>query len=178
MKTAPKHKVPFAVMYDISGAKNGSTIKDELAADWEYLVGKMGIIDNPYYQRHDRKPVVTVWGIGLNTHQPDSKDDAIAIAKYFKSKGCYVIVGSGYYWRTGTHDSRSNWKDVYAEFDLVSPWAVGRYHQDGYDTLFQNNTVPDKKWLDKRGLGYAPVIYPGFSWSNLKNPKVDESSML
>ena len=74
------------------------------------------------------------------------------------------------FWRTLTADSRSEpaWSDVYASFDVLEPWPVGRYEDDAYDDIFRADVVaPDLALTSSRGQDYMPGIFPGFSWHNL-----------
>src|SRR6516162_2311243 len=54
----------FAIEYDISGG-NPETFAQVLKDDWIYLVDKLKITSSPNYQRHNGRPVVSVWGMGL-----------------------------------------------------------------------------------------------------------------
>lgn len=38
----------------------------------------------------------------------------------------------------------------------------------GFDANFKNTFVGDKALTDSLSIGYAPVVWPGFSWSNLQ----------
>merc|ERR1712087_658197 len=100
--------------------------------------------------------------------EPSTVQDAIALAKRFQSMGCFIIAGTGYYWRNGGHDSRAGWQAAYNAFDGVQPWSVGRYHNNTFASHFKNYAPDDLSWLSSRKKVYGPVIWPGFSWHNLK----------
>ena len=52
--------------------------------------------------------------------------------------------------------------------DVLSPWLVGRYKDNaGFDRNYQKLFVPDLERTHALGIGWAPVVFPGFSWSNL-----------
>ena len=55
----------FAIEYDISGG-NPETFAQTLKDDWVYLVDELKVTSHPNYQRHNGKPVVSVWGMGLS----------------------------------------------------------------------------------------------------------------
>jgi hypothetical protein len=136
-----------------------------------YLVNTMRITSSPRYVRHNGKPVVAVWGFGF-TDRPGTPQDAQTVINFFKSAGATVMGGVPTYWRTLNNDSQSApaWATVYRSFDIISPWAVGRYGtQAEADSFKQNLIVPDLADANSHGLGYMPVIFPGFSWHNLFN---------
>ncbi len=158
----------FAVMYDISG-QPASTLVSTLTNDWAYLVNTMKITSSPRYARHNGKPVLAIWGFGF-TDRPGTPQDAQTVINYFKSAGVTLMGGVPTYWRTLNNDSQSDpaWATVYRSFDIISPWAVGRYGDlAGADGFKQNLIVPDLADANSHGLGYMPVIFPGFSWVNL-----------
>jgi hypothetical protein len=60
--------------------------------------------------------------------------------------------------------------NVYKKFDVISPWSVGRYAGNPGADIFKANTLePDLADCKEKGMDYMPVIFPGFSWHNLKN---------
>jgi hypothetical protein len=160
----------FAIMYDISG-QNAATLVSTLTNDWAYLVNTLRVTNSPSYVRHDGKPVVTIWGFGF-TDRPGTPDDALTVINWFKSAGCTVMGGVPSKWRTLGSDSQTNtaWAAVYRSFDIISPWAVGRYSTlTGADDYKNNYLVPDRTECVLRGIDYMPVVFPGFSWKNLKS---------
>ena len=127
--------------------------------------------NSPSYVRHRGKPVVTIWGFG-NPSRPGTPDDALTVINWFKSAGCTVMGGVPKSWRTLDGDSQTNaaWAGVYRAFDILSPWSVGRYSTlSGADDFKNNYIVPDRVECAVRGIDYMPVVFPGFSWKNLKS---------
>jgi hypothetical protein len=61
----------FAIEYDISGG-NPETFAQVLKDDWMYLVDQIKVTEHPNYQRHNGKPALSLWGMGLNDdgHSP------------------------------------------------------------------------------------------------------------
>jgi len=164
----------FAIMYDISG-QPASTLVSTLTNDWNFLVKTMKVTSSPRYQRHRGKPVVAIWGFGF-TDRPGTPQDALTVINQFKSAGFTVMGGVPTYWRTLNNDSQTDpaWANVYRAFDIISPWAVGRYgDQAGADNFKQNLIAPDLALTRNLGLDYMPVIFPGFSWHNLHPPNSD-----
>ena len=65
MNAARESGRTFAIEYDISGG-NPDTFAQTLKDDWAYLVDDLKITNHPNYQRHNGKPVLSIWGMGLN----------------------------------------------------------------------------------------------------------------
>jgi hypothetical protein len=159
----------FAIMYDISG-QNAATLVSTLTNDWAYLVNNLRVTQSPSYIRHGGKPVVAIWGFGFND-RPATPGDAMTVINWFKAAGCTVMGGVPTNWRTLQGDSQTNaaWAGVYRAFDILSPWAVGRYSTlAGADNFKNTYIVPDLAVCAAQGIEYMPVVFPGFSWHNLK----------
>jgi hypothetical protein len=160
----------FGMMYDISG-QNESTLLSTLTNDWNYLSGTMHLTNSPRYIRHKGKPVVTIWGFGF-TSRSNTPADAQAAIAFFKGAGCTVMGGVPTYWRTLTGDSHTDpaWAAAYRAFDIISPWAVGRFsNSSGADNFKANVISPDLIDCTVHGIDYTPVLFPGFSWYNLQD---------
>ncbi len=159
----------FFIMYDVSGAdpKQAATI---IKQDWMRLAGQ-GLTSSPSYMRHRDRPVVAVWGLGV-INRPVSAADAAEIIRYFKEVAKVTLVGGvPAKWRTLQGDSHTEpeWAAVYRSFDVLSPWTVGRYRNLAEAEAFARDVVtPDVKEARKNGQDYMPVIFPGFSWHNLR----------
>ena len=175
MAAAEKTGRTFAIEYDISGARADSMLSI-LQKDWNYLVHELHITASPRYLRHKRKPVVSVWGMGLSdqSHPPSDTNEALALIHWFQNTaGVTYIGGTPAYWRSLTRDANpdSDWANVYQAMDVVQPWTVGRYSDlAGVDRWKTEQIVPDLAATAAQHQLYMPVIFPGFSWHNL-NPK-------
>jgi len=165
----------FAIMYDISG-QNSNTLVATLTDDWTYLSGTMRLTNSARYARHNGRPVVAIWGFGF-TDRPGTAADAQEVINWFKAAGCTVLGGVPTNWRALAGDSKTDpaWAGVYRSFDIISPWSVGRYSSNtGADNFRQNYIVPDLAEAGLAGRDYLPVIWPGFSWHNLKAGAVNQ----
>ncbi|MDQ6632551.1 MAG: glycoside hydrolase family 71/99-like protein [Verrucomicrobiota bacterium] len=172
---AEMHGRVFAIMYDISD-QPASTLVSTLTNDWSYLVNNLKITSSPRYLRHKGKPVVAIWGFGF-LDRPGTPAQAQIIINYFKAAGLTVMGGVPAYWRTLNSDSQTDpaWLAVYHSFDIISPWAVGRYSTlSGADNFKQNRIAPDLANTTLFGIEYMPVIFPGFSWHNLYGGPLNE----
>lgn len=173
MVGAEAHGRVFAMMYDISG-HNSATIVDELLADWTHLVDDVGVLQSPRYLHHRGKPLLAIWGFGFNDRAGEPAQAAALIAALQSGLGpnyqVTLMGGVPTYWRTLNNDSKTDpaWAAVYRSFDVISPWAVGRYDDlAGANTFRTNLIVPDLAAARAAGADYMPVIFPGFSWFNL-----------
>ena len=61
---------------------------------------------------------------------------------------------------------------VLLKADILSPWTVGRYHnKKTIQRYIKETALKDKKLLEEKKKDFMPVIFPGFSWKNLKKTK-------
>jgi hypothetical protein len=150
-----------------------------LKDDWAYLVDELKVTAHANYQRHNGKPVLSVWGMGLsdgNAHPPAEPQAAKDLIEWFKSEApaqyrVTYMGGTPARWGTLTRDSRSDpaWAAVYAAMDVVQPWNVGRYGTlEAVDRWKEDVLAPDVKLTAANHQIYMPVVFPGFSWHNLK----------
>jgi hypothetical protein len=178
MAAAQESGRTFAIEYDISGG-NAETFSQTLKDDWAYLVDELKVTSHPNYQRHNGKPVLSLWGMGLNDgpgHPPADPQVAKDLIEWFKSKApaAYRVTymgGTPARWGTLTADARPDpaWAGVYAAMDVVQPWNVGRYRTpEAVDRWKEDALIPDVKRAEANHQIYMPAVFPGFSWSNLK----------
>jgi hypothetical protein len=168
---AEDHGRVFAIEYDLSGA-HLDTVLPQLQADWEYM-GDSGILDSKAYLRLGTRPVVSLWGLGFgDSHHVGDPQLALRIIQWFQQQQHAIVIGgtpSGWGSLSGDSSKDPEWAKVYAALDIVQPWTVGRYgNLDGADQWKSSHLVPDMKLTGKNRQLYMPVIFPGFSWHNLK----------
>ena len=147
----------FYIMYDTSGwGLKG------LKEDWtDILIKQLHLTDSPAYARQNGKPVVCFYGMGY-VRWPAEPAVALEVINWFKAQGCYVIGSVPGQWRTGKGDSRPDFAEVYADFDMLSAWAVGRRMDPGYAPWIKG----DRDFCAAHGIDYQPCIYPGTSFFN------------
>jgi hypothetical protein len=177
MNAAKEFGRTFAIEYDISGG-NPETFAQTLKDDWMYLVDEIKVTSHSNYQRHNGKPLVSVWGMGLNEsgHPPADAKVAKDLIEWFKSDAperyrVTYMGGTPARWGTLSRDSRTDpaWAEVYASMDVVQPWNVGRYGTlEAVDQWKDEIVAPDVKLAARNRQIYMPVAFPGFSWNNLK----------
>jgi hypothetical protein len=161
------------VSYDVSGA-NPANVIDDIRRDWRYVATDLQLTQSRSYLRQGGRPVVMLWGFGF-TDRPGSPEQVAALIADLQHgehglQAATVIGGVPSYWRTLTRDSKSDpaWASVYRAYDVLSPWSVGRFADDaGADAFLRDVVVPDIEEARRSNIGYLPVAFPGFSWSNL-----------
>lgn len=148
---------------------------DIVQRDWADLVDNWKITESPSYLHDHGKPVVELWGFGVKGATNSTPEQAQKTIDIFHHPTATqyqatLIGGVPSYWRALNRDSESDpaWTNVYRSYDVLNPWAVGRYtNQDQTNAYLQNVTIPDLKDTAAHGQEYMPVIFPGFSWTNL-----------
>jgi len=174
-----------SIMYDLSGSNATSTMVEDVKLHWESLVSRHGVNDNSnnHLLTYNQKPVVALWGVGFNRSDNYDLDDVQALINYFKDDatygGCSVLLGVPRSWRTLDNDAVNDTQlhTVIRSADIVHPWTPGRYSNisgiDSHKTII----IADKAWCDTENLLYMPVVFPGFSWQNLKKSQGIFSSL-
>ena len=165
----------YAVMYDLSGLPNGRI--DDVMQDWRRLRSKMHITDDPAYLHEHGKPVVAVWGIGFSDGREYTLEECRRLIEFLKDDGCIVIAGVPAHWRELGMDAVNDpaLLDILKSADIISPWTVGRYTTRAEADQYARKILkPDLTWCRQQGVGYMPVVFPGFSWHNLKGGELNQ----
>ena len=167
--SAEKYDRAICLMYDLSGMEAGE--EDILIRDWKELCEKYKLVsrNNNHYVYHHGKPLVAVWGIGFNDRRKYGYEQVKKIIDFLKSEGCSILVGVPTYWRTLTIDAVSDTRllELVKQADIVHPWLVGRFDNNTYEP-YRKSIEEDIKWCKANGKDYMPVLFPGFSWHNMK----------
>ena len=172
LKAAKKYDRAIGVMYDLSGCQPDDM--QVLLDDWKELESLFSLSDrkvNPTYIWHNKRPMVTVWGVGFTGNRKYSVADADQmIAQLKKDHNVSIMLGVPYFWRTLDRDTDSIpllHELIKNHVDVVMPWAVGRYNNDNYDSVAEG-LPEDIKWCEENNVDYVPLVFPGFSWGNLR----------
>jgi hypothetical protein len=172
---ANRHGRTYAVMYDITGMPDDRlhTVFD----DWRMLRDKMHLTADPAYQHHLRKPLVAIWGVGFNNKiKPRAGlEPCRDLLRKFKADGCSVMLGIATGWRRQDRDALQDpdLHEVLLMADVLSPWTVGRFRDlPGVERHAQTYWKPDIAWSRAHHIDYMPVVFPGFSWHNLKGAEL------
>jgi hypothetical protein len=172
----------FYVMYDTTSM--GANFVTQIESDWTNTIkGSLNLLNSSAYAKQNGLPVVCIWGIGFNDgSHPGDAATSISLINWFKAQGCYVIGGVPTYWRdcdnahpytpdyNALNDSKTGFQNVYKTFNMIEPWFVtrirgisGTWSADNYKTYIIG---PDLSYCNANGMDYAPVMFPGFAWSN------------
>jgi hypothetical protein len=176
-ENAAQTKRGWALMYDLSGASK--TDFALLQRDWTRLRTEEGITDakkNPTYFHHRKKPVIGLWGLGFNDRDPMLKEwrDLLTFFKAPENGGCSIVLGVPAWWRTGERDAIKDpaLLELIAMADVVSPWNIGRFATPEQAAQHVEDTgKADIDWCRKNDLSFLPVVFPGFSWTNLSKQR-------
>ena len=177
LKAARKYDRAIGVMYDLSGCQPEDM--KFLEDDWKELQTLFSLTDpeqNPTYIWHNGRPLLTIWGVGFNDNRRYSVDDVQQmITRIKQEQGVSIMLGVPYFWRTLNRDTEDNpllHTLIKNSIDIVMPWAVGRYNIDTYDSVAEG-LRDDIKWCSDNNVDYVPLVFPGFSWGNLRrNPEI------
>lgn len=178
MISANKYERAICVMYDLSGMKAGE--EQLLLKDIAEVAKRHSLKDrakNPSYLYHNGKPLVTVWGVGFNDHRSYGLVEAGRIIDGLKSQGFSVMLGVPTQWRELKGDTESDPRlhELIRKCDVMMPWFVGRYNETTYPK-YQELVEKDIQWAKQNQVDYAPLVFPGFSWGNMKGK--DHSSFI
>jgi len=174
VKAAKKYERTISVMYDLSGMK-----PDEyhvLIEDWkklidEYKLNQPTVNDN--YLFHREKPLVAIWGVGFNDGRKYGLKEIEKIMNFLKNDpkygGCSILLGVPTWWRDLKFDTENDpyLHEVMKKADIIQPWFVGRYNEETYPH-YQARIKADITWCEQNKLDYVPVVFPGFSWKNMR----------
>ncbi|MFY0626737.1 MAG: xylosidase [Reichenbachiella sp.] len=170
LKAAKKYGRAISVMYDLSGSR--SEDMEALIKDWEELVSTFNLFDNhehPTYLRHKGKPMMSIWGVGFNDSRKYTIEDVDGLVNRLKGSDNKqsIMLGVPYYWRTLGNDTENSTllHDLIKKVDIIMPWAVGRYKHQSYNPKY---VAKDVEWCEKNNVDYVPLVFPGFTWGNLR----------
>jgi hypothetical protein len=179
IEAAVENERAIGVMYDLSGLKADGEDCSSVIEDWKRLVDELKVTnqgDDQTYIFHNGKPLVTIWGVGFPDRSYNIRNIGIErLIDFFKNDpvygGCSVMLGVPTYFRDldkdCVHDPYLH--EIIESVDIVLPWMVQRFTPLIQSPLSyqRDHILADIKWCKERGIDYAPIAYPGFSWRNL-----------
>lgn len=173
---ANRHGRCWVLMYDLSGISDDDF--ERLTEDWKQLRRKMQLGTDPAdkaYLRVNGKPLVAVWGVGFNDDRDYTLKRTEKFLRLLKNNpdwgGMSLMLGVPYHWREQTGDATRDPElhRLLKLADVLSPWAVGRYRDmEKSSVKVVQHQADDLAWCERQGIHYLPVLFPGFSWVNLK----------
>jgi len=170
LKAAKKYGRAISIMYDLSGSNSEEIAY--LEEDWNELVNKFKLFDNienPTYLRHNGKPLMSIWGVGFKERNYSTADvDQLVMKLKGPTNKVSIMLGLPYYWRVFGSDTENNpaLHTLIKKVDVIMPWAVGRYNSPS--SYNSDIVLQDIKWTEENGVDYVPLVFPGFTWGNLK----------
>jgi len=177
LEAASRYERAIAVEYDLSGLRASGEDCTPIIEDWKYLVDSIGVTNQKGKKTHlfhNGKPLVAIWGIGFPDRPYNIREiGLLKLIDFLKNDpaygGCSVLVGVPTYFRELGSDcvKDSLLHEIIRMADIVLPWMVGRVDEYNYDA-FKENVAKDVVWCKQNHVDYAPVVWPGFSWHNLR----------
>lgn len=154
----------FSVMYDGSGWSDAA---EAVKKDWMHLVDNVGIFGDSYLH-HEGKPLVALWGFTRRGTTPPAALSELIDWFHFKAPEKYrASVKLGVF---SSFFRDADYAEALKKAEVISPWYTGQTETRAeYEELCAKAIAPAKKWCDEHGILFVPVIYPGFSWYNLRN---------
>ncbi|WP_316828792.1 glycoside hydrolase family 71/99-like protein [Pedobacter miscanthi] len=174
LDAAGKHKRAISLMYDFSGMQEGD--EDLVINDFKNLVDSLRLTNRgnkQSYLYHNQKPLVALWGIGFNDKRRYTLKTITKIMDFLQHDpvygGCSLLLGVPTQWRELKGDATSDPEllEVCKKADIIQPWFVGRFREDNISVMMERIKA-DIAWCKANRLDFVPVIYPGFSWHNMK----------
>lgn len=72
----------------------------------------------------------------------------------------------------------TEWARAFRRFDVISPWNVGNVMKvNGQKHAATGSWKADLDEARRVGMGYLPVIYPGFGWTNFKGKEAASAAI-
>jgi hypothetical protein len=179
-KASQKYDRAIAVMYDLSGLQPGKDDCSRVIEDWKHLVDDLKVKDygdKQTYLHHRGKPLVTIWGVGFPDRSYNIRDIGLnRLIDFLKNDpvygGCSVMLGVPTYFRELNKDCNPDpyLHELIESADIVLPWMVQRFTPLVHFPMdhLRDHIIADIKWAQERGVDYAPIACPGFSWKNMR----------
>lgn len=166
VESAEKTGRVWALTYDCTGVAP-DRLYEILTNDWKKQVDA-GLTSGPRYLHEKDRPVVQIWGFyrdnGGNKIPLELGRKLIAFFKTPGKYSAYVFGGGDWNWRKDPE-----YKELILSLDAYAPWNVGNYSKDAAGSHATSGYwAEDKAECDRRGVLWLPVVYPGFSWDNLR----------
>lgn len=174
LDAAEQYKRAIAVMYDFSGMLDGDEAL--VISDFKKLVDSIKITgrgNNQSYLYHNSKPLVALWGVGFNDNRKYGLKNVRAVIDFLKNDpvygGCSILLGVPTQWRELEGDTEPDPQllETFKQADIIHPWFVGRFIESRLPKMMERISA-DMAWCKKYKVDYVPVVYPGFSWHNMK----------
>ena len=164
-KSAQETGRVWTIAYDMSSMPI-DMLFEVMTGDWKHLVDS-GVTRDPRFLHHNGKPVLMVWGFFADRMKPQLAKRIVDFFKKDPKYGVFLVGGCQWHWREMKDPA---WSSIFRSFDAISPWNVGNVSLAEDKTKWATTSY----WNDdlaealKAGMLYMPVLWPGFSWDNLK----------
>lgn len=164
----------FAVEYDMSGVPP-QIAQARIQKDWAYLRDTLHLTEDPRYLHQDGKPALAVFGFFTDRFS-GQEAQALIDSLHSPPAPVFLVGGCQWWWRT---EKDPAWAKAFRSLDALKPWNVGNTAKaaDGVTQASTGYWAEDLAEARRAGVMYLPVLYPGFSWDNLKRPPFGTSTI-
>ena len=154
----------WALAYDVAQMPSDDLF-DVMVSDWKKLVDS-GVTKHSRYLHHQGKPVLCIWDFSRSNITQALANRIIDFFKYDPEYAVFLVGGILWTW----YRDDSEWVEFSHRFDAICLWNVGNYSTDRSGKKWATTSYWEAARMkaEKTGMLYIPVIYPGFSWDNLK----------
>lgn len=169
MQAAGDNGRSFFIEYDVSGQiedtksqADEDAVFNQLTADWLHLVNDLHVTQNAMYQKQGGRPVVSFWGIaqgGSDVNWQMKPALASRVIDWFHDVAHVTIMGGV----SNTYLELPEYADVVKKLDIIQPWNVGVYQDDGLDWYETYRTKVHLAATAANGQIYMPTIVPAYS---------------
>lgn len=180
MKGSNQYQRAIAIMYDMSGIVTPNAlacmVKDAKDLMAEYQLKDRSV--QKYYLHENGKPLLALWGVGLNDDGHPKPSVLDPIVDELKDMGWSIMLGCPAYWRQGGNDcvggqEHTKLIDLIKKCDAFIPWYVGRYGYDNFSSAEWQSRIKEDIATAKtystedHKVVYAPHVFPGGSDRNM-----------
>ena len=122
---AEKHHRAWGILYDLFNV-NSTTLVQDIERDWvDYCENTLGALNSSQFLSYKGKPLVGL-RLGISDNVPYTKQEAENVITFFKKRGMAVMGQVPVTWA-----ENPQWKALYNTLDIINPWTVGRFGNQG-----------------------------------------------
>lgn len=163
---AEKYGKYFAVEYDMGGLPpdfDPNRYFPALTNDYNNVLKPL--FESPNYIYQDGRPVLQIWGVGINaTAFPGNKFHDLIDRYHSTPENPWIILGVPQTWMefSNTTNDPTGFYEAYQAAEALQPWPVGAWNDvDSLRGALNQYILPGKAQLDAWGVKYMGAYHPG-----------------
>jgi hypothetical protein len=168
---AEKYDKFFAVEYDLSGMPSTWTLDQFVAVlEPDYNNVLKPLFQSSSYIYQDNRPVIELWGVGINAAGPPGTVFGDIIDRYHSTaENPWIVLGIPHEWldfKDAARDPNGYFK-TWQKAECIQPWPVGAFSSvDDLRGQLKQYLLPGKKQTDEWGIKFGGAFTPGGSNHN------------